>query len=112
MPEEIVSQQDFKKKVKDLIKDQLLIFYGDNSDCRLVNRYSIIALSVAHELQKPITVYKINLDHVDLSPEDKTTFQVGNCVICCTTINEGILMEKQVDPFETTLRQMVRNILV
>jgi hypothetical protein len=112
MPEDIINQKDFEQKVKKNKIDQLLIFYGDNSDCRLLNRYSIVALSVAQELQKQIKVYRINLDHVQLSSEDEEEYQSGNRVICCTTINEGVVMEKQVNPFETTLRQMVRNILV
>jgi len=112
MIKEIVSKQEFKKLVKEVIEDQLLIFYDNNSDFRLVNRYTIIALSVANELQKPITLYKINLNNIKLIPEDKEKYQMGNNTICCTTINDGIIMEKQINPFETTLRQMVRNILV
>jgi len=112
MIKEIVSQQEFKKLVKEVAEDQLLIFYDDNSDRRLVNRYKIIALSVANELQRPITIFQINLNNIQLTAEDKEEYQVGNNTICCTTINDGVLMEKQVNPFETTARQMVRNILI
>ena len=112
MAVKITSESDFKTKVKDANKDQLLIFHSNNSNPVSINRYNIVALSTAIKVNKSIEVFTINLDQVSLDPQDASTYQMGNQAICCTTINDGIVMEKQVNPFETTLRQMVLNILI
>ena len=96
------------KKAK---KEQALIFYGKNSDPRFVCRYSLIALEEAYKKRKPIEVYTINIDKVPLNNSDAEIYHWHNEVICCATLNEGLVMEKQVNPFEPTFRQMVRNIL-
>lgn len=108
---EITDRTEFERKVKNAKKDQLLIFYSDNSDRRRVHRYNLIAKEEAEKKRKAIEVYAINLNLVTLEPEDVRRYQWNNEAICCTTINEGEVMEKQVNPFEPTLRQMVRNIL-
>lgn len=113
MPTEITDKAQFEEKVKKAKKDQLLIFYSDNSDRRRVHRYNLIAKEEADNRGKgkAIEVYAINLSMVTLDIEDIRRYQWNNEVICCVTINEGEVMEKMVNPFEPTLRQMVRNIL-
>jgi hypothetical protein len=112
MPISISSKKEFEDRIKNEKKDQVLIFHGNSSSLNRINRYNVIALATAVEKNKLIEVFTVNLDQVSLNPVDATTYQNGNEVICCTTVNEGVVMEKQVNPFETTLRMMVLNILV
>ena len=108
--QQINSRKDFVDKVKNVKKDQLLIFHGNNSNPARVYHYYIVALRAADE--RPIAIYSVNIDRVNLSDGDAAKYMCGKNVICCTTVNDGVVMEKMVNPFEPTLRQMVCNILV
>jgi len=59
----------------------------------------------------PIDVFAINIDQLTLKLEDVDIYQMDVEVICCTSVNDGVVMEKLINPFETTLRTMVLNIL-
>lgn len=107
---QINSATDFANKVKKVKKDQLLIFHGNNTNAARVNQYYIVALRAADK--RPIEIYSVNIDSANLSDEDESKYMCGKNVICCTTVNDGVVMEKMINPFESTLRQMVCNILV
>ena len=108
--EQINSAKKFDEKIKKVKKDQLLIFHGNNSNPARVNQYYIVALRAADK--RPIEIYSVNIDSVNLTNGDASKYTDGKNVICCTTVNDGVVMEKMVNPFETTLKQMVHNILV
>lgn len=108
----ITSLDEFEQKVKNSDKDQLLIFYSNQSNASRVNGYRIIGLKAAVSAGQPIEVYRINIQTCPLSSEDKKKYMIGNQVICCTTINDGTVMEKIVEPLEFTLRHMILAILV
>lgn len=108
----ITSSAEFEQKIKNSNNDQLLLFYNNQSNASRVNGYRIVGLKAAVSAGHPIEVYRINIQTCQLSSADKKKYLLGNQVICCTTINDGIVMEKIVDPLEFTLRHMVLAILV
>jgi hypothetical protein len=98
--------------VKTSAIDQLLIIHGDSSSRSSINRYNVIALAAAGDANKALQVCTVNIDALPLDPADAATYQLGPHVICCTTITEGIVMKRVINPFEPIrLRQMVLNIL-
>lgn len=107
----IAHLDEFKEKVKDNEKDQLLIFFSDQSSASRVNEYRIVALRAAVTAGQPLDVHRINIDTCQLTASDKKKYMQGNQVICCTTINDGIVMEKIINPLEYTLQHMVLAIL-
>jgi hypothetical protein len=111
MPIVITSAVDFGNRVKTPTIDQLVIFHGNNSSAAMINRYNVIALAAAVDAKKPLQVCTVNIDKLQLSNPDVLAYQLGTDVVCCTTINDGVVMERVINPFETTLRQMVLNIL-
>jgi hypothetical protein len=111
MPIPITTKVDFVNRVKTAAIDQLLIIHGDSSSRSSINRYNVIALAAAGDANKALQVCTVNIDALPLDPADAATYQLGPHVICCTTITEGIVMERVINPFEPTLRQMVLNIL-
>jgi hypothetical protein len=111
MPIPITTKVDFVNRVKTSAIDQLLIIHGDSSSRSSINRYNVIALAAAGDANKALQVCTVNIDALPLDPADAATYQLGPHVICCTTITEGIVMERVINPFEPTLRQMVLNIL-
>ena len=111
MPIPIATKADFVNRVKTPAIDQLLIFHGNNSSSSTIKRYNVIALAAAGDANKALQVCTVNIDALPLDPADAATYQLGPNVICCTTINDGVVMERVSNPFEPTLRQMVLNIL-
>ena len=111
MPIPITTKVDFVNRVKASATDQLLIIHRDSSSRSSINRYNVIALAAAGDANKALQVCTVNIDAVPLDPGDAATYQLGPHVICCTTITDGIVMERVINPFEPTLRQMVLNIL-
>jgi hypothetical protein len=111
MPIPITTKVDFVNRVKTAAIDQLLIIHGDSSSRSSINRYNVIALAAAGDANKALQVCTVNIDALPLDAADAATYQLGPHVICCTTITEGIVMERVINPFEPTLRQMVLNIL-
>ena len=108
----ITSPDEFEQKVKNSDKDQLLIFYNNQSNASRVNGYRIVGLKAAVSAGQPIEVYRINIQTCQLPRDDKQKYMAENRVICCTTINDGIVMEQIANPLEFTLRHMVIAILV
>jgi len=111
MPIPITTKVDFINRVKTSPIDQLLIIHGDSSSRSSINRYNVIALAAAGDANKALQVCTVNVDALPLDPADAATYQLGPHVICCTTITDGVVMERVINPFEPTLRQMVLNIL-
>lgn len=110
---EINTKAAFTEKIKNRERDQLLIFSGNNSQRLSVIQYRRWAMNEARKLDvksSAYDIYTINIDKVKLSDSDQNAYQLGNSVICCTTINEGEVSERAVAPRQSTLRRMVRNI--
>lgn len=108
----ITDAQQFESKVKKASLDQLLIFHSPGSDPARVNRYRIIALATAVEARRDVEVLTVDIEACQLADEDVLAYQMGDSVICCTTINDGVIMEKALNPFERTVECMVMNILI
>jgi hypothetical protein len=111
MPIPITTKADFVTRVKTPAIDQLLILYGNSSSGSTINRYNVIALAAAGDANKALQVCTVNIDALPLDPADAVAYQLGPNVICCTTISDGVVMERAINPFEPTVRQMVLNIL-
>ena len=107
---QINSRTDFANKIKKVKKDQLLIFHGNNSNFDRMNRYYNVARQVADK--RSIEIYSVNIDSANLSEEDESKYMCGKDVICCTTVNDGVVKEKKVNPRNAKLKQMVSNIFV
>jgi hypothetical protein len=62
MPTTITTPQEFRTRVKDVARDQLLIFHSSQTNPARVNQFNIIARSTALAIDKPLDIFTINID--------------------------------------------------
>lgn len=110
MPSTPLTSSSFREHVLERAVNQLLVFHAPESPASRIQRYCTIAISTAAGIGHSLEVFTVDVGRVTLHSDIVSMYQLGRHTITCTTVSEGVVLEKMTDPFDTTLQQMVRNI--